>query len=290
MAFRVRRVRLALAFAVLLVPTACNSTSPPSGPEATCAQACERTRPRCKRAAVRRGCNLVLDRLAEGEGDHVIACVAQATQDAATTARGPAAPRASGSTPTAGPRPSAPLATSTKTRTWRAMMPVPASRHRRPASACVDFGAPPRRVVSLVPSDTLHRRRARAARAPSSAAPTTASSPPTSSPHVPSVGGTKNPRVDDIVRARAGPGPRQPGGEHEGDLEALAQRGVRVYVAFPKRVADGLAHLARLARIFGVEGDAAVARALEARLRRAPRGGGGPRGAPRRCARSVPSG
>lgn len=43
-----------------------------------------------------------------------------------------------------------------------------------------------------------------------------------------------------------------------GDLEAIAQRGFRVYVAFPRRVADGLAHLARLARVFGVDGDRAV--------------------------------
>jgi ABC-type Fe3+-hydroxamate transport system substrate-binding protein len=33
---------------------------------------------------------------------------------------------------------------------------------------------------------------------------------------------------------------------------------VRVYIAFPRRVVQGLAHLARLARIFGVERDAAV--------------------------------
>jgi ABC-type Fe3+-hydroxamate transport system substrate-binding protein len=31
---------------------------------------------------------------------------------------------------------------------------------------------------------------------------------------------------------------------------------VRVYVAFPKRVAEGIAHLAKLARVLGVEGDA----------------------------------
>lgn len=80
MAFRVRRVRLALAFAVLLVPTACNSTSPPSGPEATCAQACEARAPGCKSAQCARGCNLVLDRLAEGEGDRIIACLATTMQ------------------------------------------------------------------------------------------------------------------------------------------------------------------------------------------------------------------
>jgi ABC-type Fe3+-hydroxamate transport system substrate-binding protein len=43
-----------------------------------------------------------------------------------------------------------------------------------------------------------------------------------------------------------------------GDIEALARRGVRVYVAFPKRVADGLGHLARLARVMRASGEPAV--------------------------------
>jgi ABC-type Fe3+-hydroxamate transport system substrate-binding protein len=75
---------------------------------------------------------------------------------------------------------------------------------------------------------------------------------------LPSVGGTKNPRLDavcdlwpDLVLANQEENTRA-------DLEDLARRGVRVFVAFPKRVADGLAHLARLARIFHVEGDDAV--------------------------------
>jgi ABC-type Fe3+-hydroxamate transport system substrate-binding protein len=80
---------------------------------------------------------------------------------------------------------------------------------------------------------------------------------------LPSVGGTKNPRLDavsdlapDLVLANQEENTR-------GDLEELARRGLRVYVAFPKRVADGLAHLAKLARILGVGGDA-VARDLVA--------------------------
>jgi hypothetical protein len=67
-----------LAMLLLVVGAACNSKSPPSGPEATCAQACEARAPRCKRDECGRGCNLVLDRLAEGEGDRIIACVANA--------------------------------------------------------------------------------------------------------------------------------------------------------------------------------------------------------------------
>lgn len=75
---------------------------------------------------------------------------------------------------------------------------------------------------------------------------------------VPSVGGTKNPNVDaicalepDLILANREENTRS-------DLEQLVQRGFRVYIAFPKRVADGLAHLARLARIFSRENDTDV--------------------------------
>jgi hypothetical protein len=68
-----------LAVSLWVLSAACNSTSPPSGPEATCAQACEARSPGCRRDECRRGCNLILDRLAEGEGDRIIACVAEAT-------------------------------------------------------------------------------------------------------------------------------------------------------------------------------------------------------------------
>ena len=77
MAVGVGRVSLAIAFTFLLVSAACNSTSPPSGPEATCAHACAARAPGCKSDECARGCNLVLDRLAEGEGDRIIACLAQ---------------------------------------------------------------------------------------------------------------------------------------------------------------------------------------------------------------------
>ena len=60
------------------------------------------------------------------------------------------------------------------------------------------------------------------------------------------------------------------------DLEELARRGVRVYVAFPKRVADGIAHLARLARIFRVGEDAGARELLAPWVPRAARSRGGP--------------
>jgi ABC-type Fe3+-hydroxamate transport system substrate-binding protein len=143
----------------------------------------------------------------------------------------------------------------------------------------LDFRVPPKRVVSLVPSDTwnvaaLGCDDALVGRTDWCELPAEVVA------KLPSVGGTKNPRVDaildlapDLVLANQEENTR-------GDLEALVGRGVRVYVAFPKRVADGLGHLAKLARIFGVEHDRSVAelfrcgydrlRATEESVRRAP--------------------
>jgi hypothetical protein len=54
----------------------CTPESPPRGPEEICARACETRTQQCTPRQCRRGCNLVIDRLAEHEGDAVIACVA----------------------------------------------------------------------------------------------------------------------------------------------------------------------------------------------------------------------
>jgi hypothetical protein len=56
------------------VPT---DDSPPGGPEATCFKACTDRATNCRRSQCARGCNLILDRLAEHEGAGVIACVAR---------------------------------------------------------------------------------------------------------------------------------------------------------------------------------------------------------------------
>jgi ABC-type Fe3+-hydroxamate transport system substrate-binding protein len=134
------------------------------------------------------------------------------------------------------------------------MRPVRIFDDRRRA---LDFTAPPKRVVSLVPSDTLNVAALGCAGALVGRTDY-CELPEDVIARLPSVGGTKNPRVDavcalepDLVVANQEENTRS-------DLEAIAQRGFRVYVAFPRRVADGLAHLAKLARIFGVEGDAAV--------------------------------
>jgi ABC-type Fe3+-hydroxamate transport system substrate-binding protein len=126
----------------------------------------------------------------------------------------------------------------------------------------LEFSGPLTRVVSLVPSDTLSVAALGCAGALVGRTDY-CELPEDVVARLPSVGGTKNPRIDDILRLE----PDLVLGNQEentrSDLEALAQRGVRVYVAFPKRVADGLAHLARLARVFGVEETPAVKQLLK---------------------------
>jgi ABC-type Fe3+-hydroxamate transport system substrate-binding protein len=119
------------------------------------------------------------------------------------------------------------------------------------------FGAPPKRVVSLVPSDTLNV--AALGRAGALVGRTDYCELPADVvKDVPSVGGTKNPRISDIVALEPDLVLANQEENTRADLEALAQQNVRVFLSFPKRVADGIAHLARLARIFRAEGDADV--------------------------------
>jgi ABC-type Fe3+-hydroxamate transport system substrate-binding protein len=115
----------------------------------------------------------------------------------------------------------------------------------------------PRRVVSLVPSDTLTIA-ALGCGAALVGRTDYCELPEELVKAIPTVGGTKNPSVEkvldlapDLVLANQEENTRK-------DLEAIAQAGVRVFVAFPKRVADGIAHMARLARIFRIEQDTAV--------------------------------
>ncbi|MGH7272007.1 MAG: hypothetical protein ACREJ3_16375, partial [Polyangiaceae bacterium] len=67
----------------LTIASACNPESPQRGPEQTCAKACEtRAAATCSPEECRRGCNFVIDRLTNHEGDHVIACIAKADRHA----------------------------------------------------------------------------------------------------------------------------------------------------------------------------------------------------------------
>ena len=116
----------------------------------------------------------------------------------------------------------------------------------------ISLPSAPKRVVSLVPSDTLN------VEAVGGTSALVGRTDYCDAPGVPSVGGTKNPRVGDILDLAPDLVVANQEENTRSDLEKLARAGVRVLVCFPKRVADGLAHLARLARVFQTEGDASV--------------------------------
>lgn len=119
------------------------------------------------------------------------------------------------------------------------------------------FGRAPQRVVSLVPSDTftvaaLGCAGALVGRTDYCELPIEVKE------KVPSVGGTKNASVEKILALEPDLVIANQEENTKADLEKVAQTGVKVLVCFPKRAADGLAHLARMARVFHVERDAAV--------------------------------
>lgn len=120
----------------------------------------------------------------------------------------------------------------------------------------------PKRVVSLVPSDTFSVWAIGCGAA--LVGRTDYCVEPAEIAAVPSVGGTKNPSVDaicdlapDLVIANQEENTR-------GDLEKLRERGVHIHMSFPKRVAEGLAHLAQLARLFEVKPKALIQEGYEA--------------------------
>ncbi len=133
------------------------------------------------------------------------------------------------------------------------------------------FLRPPRRIVSLVPSDTLNVialgagerlvGRTRYCDAPEA---------------VPLIGGTKDVDVDAVARLSPDLILANQEENSRAHLEELAQLSLPVFVSFPKTVAEGLSHLARLAKILEVDaremlrrGYAAVTEA-EAALRTRP--------------------
>jgi ABC-type Fe3+-hydroxamate transport system substrate-binding protein len=124
------------------------------------------------------------------------------------------------------------------------------------------FAAAPKRVVCLVPSDTYN---VCAVGAVESLVGRTdwCELPAEVVKVLPSVGGTKNPRVDEIMELSPDLVIANQEENTKGDLEKLAQLGAKVFICFPKRAADGIAHLARLAKIFRTERDPAVRELLK---------------------------
>lgn len=132
-----------------------------------------------------------------------------------------------------------------------------ANRIRDDLGRYLVLARPPRRIVSLVPSDTLTlfdlgagdrvvgRTRY-------------CVDPPDGVAGIPTIGGTKDPDLDaicdlepDLILANQEENTRKA-------LEQLAQRNQKLFVSFPVRVADGIAHMARMARMLEVHAEPAV--------------------------------
>jgi ABC-type Fe3+-hydroxamate transport system substrate-binding protein len=116
---------------------------------------------------------------------------------------------------------------------------------------------PPQRVVSLVPSDTYSVARLGAA---SRLVGRTdyCVEPPELAGQVVALGGTKNPRLDELLALEPDLVIANQEENSRGDLEKLERAGLTILISFPKRVAEGIAHLARLARVLGVEREPAA--------------------------------
>lgn len=124
------------------------------------------------------------------------------------------------------------------------------------------FARPPKTIVSLVPSDT-HSVFALGAGDRLIGRTEYCFEPADKVEAIETVGGTKNANVDKIIELRPDLVLANQEENTKRDLERLAQANIPVFVSFPKRVADGLAHLAKLARILGVERDTAVRERLK---------------------------
>ncbi len=121
----------------------------------------------------------------------------------------------------------------------------------------VDILGTPRRIVSLLPSETDNLRALGCLdRCVGRTDYCLAVAPEVAS--IPSVGGTKSIDVEaivalapDLILANQEENSRK-------GIEALCQRGFTVFISFPCTVAAAIAHLARLARMLRVEGEPAV--------------------------------
>jgi len=132
---------------------------------------------------------------------------------------------------------------------------MPTMRVRDDLGRDVILVRPPRRVVSLVPSDTYtlfalgcgERVVGR----------TRYCDHPVDAAGIPTIGGTKDVDVDAVLALAPELVIANQEENTRAALEALAGR-VPVLVSLPRRVGDGVAHLARVARAMGVTRDAAV--------------------------------
>lgn len=113
------------------------------------------------------------------------------------------------------------------------------------------LAAPPARIVSLVPSDTYSLSRLGAG-ARLVGRTDYCVEPASLAARVPSVGGTKNPRIPALLDLRPDLVIANQEENTKGDIEALEAAGVPVFLSFPKTVEEGFSHLAALAQLLGV--------------------------------------
>ncbi|WP_437974466.1 helical backbone metal receptor [Sorangium sp. So ce295] len=113
-----------------------------------------------------------------------------------------------------------------------------------------EWRSPPRRIVSLVPSDTYSLLRL-GARDRLVGRTRYCVAPAEDVEGIELVGGTKDADVDRIAALEPDVVVANQEENSKRDIERLDAAGLRVLVSFPKRVADGVAHLARLARLLG---------------------------------------
>jgi ABC-type Fe3+-hydroxamate transport system substrate-binding protein len=122
----------------------------------------------------------------------------------------------------------------------------------------IHLAAPARRVVSLVPSDTFNlfhlgageRVIARTRYCVEPVAEVAA---------VPEVGGTKDADVAAIIELAPDVVIANQEENSKADIEKLEEAGIKVFLSFPKRVAEGLNHMGRLAKLLGIDADPACA-------------------------------
>lgn len=119
----------------------------------------------------------------------------------------------------------------------------------------------PRRIVSLVPSDTYSLIQLGAAERLVGRTRYCVE-PQESVDRIPVMGGTKNADVEAIIEAFPDLVLANREENTKRDLERIAQAGIAVYVSFPKRVAEGLAHLGRVVRMLDIGDDVGVKEAL----------------------------
>ncbi len=122
-----------------------------------------------------------------------------------------------------------------------------------------ELRTPPRRIVSLVPSDTYSLVRLGAAdrivgRTRYCVAPAEALA------DIPEVGGTKDADIEKIAELKPDLIIANQEENSRTDILKLDALGLRVLVSFPQTVSSGLAHLARLARALGEDRGAEPAR------------------------------